>query len=33
MKGYKGMTKDMTCRGMPFEIGKSYHIEGNVRLC
>ena len=33
MKGYKGMTKDMTCRGMPFEIGESYHIEGNVTLC
>lgn len=33
MKGYKGMTKDMTCRGMKFEIGKTYHVDGEISLC
>ena len=33
MKGYKGMKKDMTCRGMKFEIGKTYHVDGVVSLC
>lgn len=33
MKGYKGMTKDMTCRGMKFEIGKTYHVDGDINLC
>ena len=33
MRGYKGMTKDMTCRGMQFEVGKSYHIDGEIQLC
>ena len=33
MKGYKGMNADMTCRGMRFEIGKSYHIDGKISLC
>lgn len=33
MKGYKGMDKDMTCRGMHFEIGKTYHINGEIKLC
>ena len=32
MKGYKGMTADMTCRGMKYEIGKTYH-EDNIALC
>ena len=32
MKGYKGMTADMTCRGMQYEIGKTYH-EDNIALC
>ena len=32
MKGYKGMTADMTCRGMKYEIGKTYH-EDNITLC
>ena len=33
MKGYKGMHKDMTCRGMHFEVGKSYHTDGEIKLC
>ncbi len=33
MKGYKGMSKDMTCRGMQYEVGKTYHADGNIKLC
>ena len=33
VKGYKGMRSDMTCRGMQYEIGKTYHAEGTVELC
>ena len=33
MKGYKGMTRDMTCREMKFEIGKTYHVDGKICLC
>ena len=33
MKGYKGMTKDMTCRGMQYEVGKTYHVDGEIALC
>lgn len=32
MKGYKGMEMNMTCRGMQYEVGKSYHIDDPV-LC
>lgn len=32
MKGYKGMNMDMTCRGMQYKVGKSYHIDNPV-LC
>ena len=33
MKGYKGMNKDMTCRGIHFEVGKTYKITGKLELC
>ena len=33
MKGYKGMNMDMTCRGMQFEVGKSYHVDGDIAVC
>lgn len=33
VKGYKGMRSDMTCRGMQYEVGKTYHAIGAVELC
>ena len=33
MKGYKGMDSNMQCRGMQFEIGKSYHVDGDIAVC
>lgn len=33
MKGYKGMDENMRCRGMQFEIGKSYHVDGEIEMC
>lgn len=33
MRGYKGMASDMTCRGMQYEVGKSYHVDGDIKLC
>ena len=33
MKGYKGMRKDMTCRGMQYEVGKTYRVDGDIALC
>ena len=33
MKGYKGMNADMTCRGMPFEAGRRYHVDGKIEVC
>ena len=33
VKGYKGMHSDMTCRGMQYEVGKTYHAEVTVELC
>jgi hypothetical protein len=30
MKGYKGMKSDMTCRGMQYEIGKTYQDKGGL---
>ena len=32
IKGYKGFSKNMTCRGFQFEIGKSYH-EDEAKAC
>ena len=33
MKGYKGTTAFMTCRGYQYEIGKTYKIDGVIGLC
>ena len=33
MKGYKGMDANMQCRGMQFEIGKTYKVDGEIKLC
>ena len=33
MKGYKGTDESMRCRGMQYEVGKSYHADGTIELC
>ena len=33
MRGYKAMGPDMTCRGLRYEVGKNYAVEGPPRLC
>lgn len=31
--GYKGFEQDFTCRGFQYEVGKTYEIEGEPKLC
>ena len=31
--GYKGFERDFTCRYMQYEVGKTYEIEGEPKLC
>ena len=33
MKGYKGTYRNMRCRGMQYEVGKAYHVDGTIELC
>lgn len=33
MKGYKGTDRNMRCRGMQYEVGKTYHVDGVIELC
>ena len=33
MIGYKAFNADMTCRDMQYEIGKSYEMDGEIKLC
>lgn len=32
MIGYKGMDANMQCRGMQFEVGNSYHVDGVIEI-
>lgn len=33
MRGYKGMDANMRCRGMQYEVGKTYYVDGEIKLC
>ena len=33
MKGYKGFNSDLTCLGFQYEIGKTYHQDGELQVC
>ena len=33
VKGYKAFNKDLTCRDMQYEIGKTYKLDGELRIC
>ena len=33
MKMYKGFNKDMTCNGFQYEEGKTYEMDGDIKLC
>jgi len=33
VRGYKAMNEDMTCRGFQYEVGKTYTIEGGIKIC
>ena len=33
MRGYKGMDEDMKCRGMQYEVGKTYKVNTPIELC
>ena len=30
---YKGFDKNFCCRGFQYEVGKKYHITGNLEIC
>jgi hypothetical protein len=33
VKGYKVFNHDWTCQGFQYEVGKTYEIEGELRIC
>jgi hypothetical protein len=33
MKAYKVINPDWTCRGFKYEVGKSYHCDGKIKIC
>ena len=33
MKGYKGTDQNMRCRGMQYEVGKTFHADGEIEVC
>jgi len=33
VKGWKCFDQDLSCRGFQFEIGKTYEIEGDLKMC
>ena len=33
IRGFKGLDKDLKCRGFQYEIGKDYEQEGEVKCC
>ena len=33
LSGYKGTDENMKCRGLQYEVGKSYHVDGTIKLC
>lgn len=33
IRGYKGFEKDFICRGFQYEVGKTYEIDGEPKLC
>ena len=33
MKGYKGFDKNMKCKGMQYEVGKEFSVDGELELC
>ena len=33
MKAYKIFNNDWTCNGFQYEVGKTYHIEGELEMC